>query len=269
MSSLPLDQAVLRYCRQVVMQTMDHVRERMREDNLQWLKCQAMNPRIAKSEQNMTMAIDQEAEDMIVAALQFKLAKLKTVKAYTLFSEEMGIKTFPEGTAVEDADLVVFVDPIDGPEFVEALQGGWCLIAAYDRRINDVIAAVAGDIFLDRLYWASSNGYAECLDFITHSWFRLDGGVARKTSLAGGVRVKPLDQGDLKGSLPLSPLPRPGTSKSSVRKSDRNAAKHRGDKLFFHLQVASQVVLVLFPILEGFKDLSIYQMPSQRFLMLV
>jgi myo-inositol-1(or 4)-monophosphatase len=185
MSSLSLDQAVLRYCRQVVMETMDHVRGRMREDNLQWLKCQAMNPRIEKSEQNMTMAIDQEAEEMIVAALQFKLAKLETVKAYTLFSEEMGIKTFPEGTAEADADLVVFVDPIDGTEFVEALQGGWCLIAVYDRRINNVIAAVAGDIFLDRLYWASSNGYAECLDFITHSWFRLDGGVARKTTLAG------------------------------------------------------------------------------------
>jgi hypothetical protein len=70
---------------------------------------------------------------------------------------------------------VVFIDPIDGTEFVEALQGGWSLIAVYDRRINDVIAVVAGDIFLDRIYWASHSGYAECLDFITHSWFRLDG----------------------------------------------------------------------------------------------
>ena len=36
------------------------------------------------------------------------------------------------------------------------------------------IAAVAGDIFLDRLYWAGS-GVAECIDFATHSWFKLDG----------------------------------------------------------------------------------------------
>ena len=50
---------------------------------------------------------------------------------------------------------------------------------------NEVIAAVAGDIFLDRIYWASKSGYPEGLDFITHSWFRLDGGPTPKTSLQG------------------------------------------------------------------------------------
>jgi len=48
-----------------------------------------------------------------------------------------------------------------------------------------VLAAVAGDIFLDRIYWASKSGYAECLDFITHAWFRLDGGAQPKSCLAG------------------------------------------------------------------------------------
>jgi hypothetical protein len=68
---------------------------------------------------------------------------------------------------------------------IETLQGGWSLVAVYDRRIHNVIAAVAGDIFLDRLYWASQGGYAECLDFISHSWFRLDGGMEPKSSLSG------------------------------------------------------------------------------------
>ena len=122
---------------------------------------------------------------VLVEALQFKFAKLPGIKAYTVFSEELGIQTFPAGAAEADADLVVFIDPIDGTEFVEALQGGWSLIAVYDRRCNEVIAAVAGDIFLDRLYWASASGYPECLDFITHSWFRLDGGREPKASLAG------------------------------------------------------------------------------------
>lgn len=38
MSELELDQLVLRYCRQVVMLAMDHVRSRMREENLPALK---------------------------------------------------------------------------------------------------------------------------------------------------------------------------------------------------------------------------------------
>jgi len=182
---LELDQLVLRYCRQVIMLAMDHVRSRMREENLPSLRRCVAQPHVQKSELNLTKAIDQEAEDLIVEALRFKFAKLPGIKAYTLFSEELGIQTFPEGAADADADLVVFIDPIDGTEFVEALQGGWSLIAVYDRRRNEVIAAVAGDIFLDRLYWASASGYPECLDFITHSWFRLDGGREPKASLAG------------------------------------------------------------------------------------
>lgn len=185
MAELEFDQLVLRYCRQVIMLAMDHVRSRMREENLPALKCRVSHPHLHKSEQNVTKAIDQEAEDLILKALQWKFAKLPGIRAYTVFSEELGIQTFPAGATETDADLVVFIDPIDGTEFVEALQGGWSLIAVYDRRSNEVIAAVAGDIFLDRLYWASHSGYPECLDFITHSWFRLDGGTTPKASLAG------------------------------------------------------------------------------------
>src|ERR1019366_5774269 len=145
MEELTFDHLVLRYCRQIIMQAMDYVRSRMREENLPVLKRQGQNIHTDQSELNLTKAMQPEVE----------------------------------------AHLVGFVDPIDGTEFVEALQGGWSLIAVYDRRENDVIAAVAGDIFLDRIYWASRSGYAECLDFITHSWFRLDGGVEPKSSLAG------------------------------------------------------------------------------------
>jgi fructose-1,6-bisphosphatase/inositol monophosphatase family enzyme len=185
MAELEFDQRVLRYCRQVIMLAMNHMRSRMREENLPFLKRQVAHPHLQKSAQNLTKAIDQEAEDVILEALQFKFAKLPGIKAYTVFSEELGIKTFPEGAAEADADLVVFIDPIDGTEFVETLQGGWSLIAVYDCRVKDVIAAVAGDIFLDRLYWASLSGVPECLDFITHSWFRLDGGMEPKSSLSG------------------------------------------------------------------------------------
>jgi fructose-1,6-bisphosphatase/inositol monophosphatase family enzyme len=185
MAELALDQRVLRYCRQVIMQSMDYVRGRMREENLPALKRQTAKPHLQKSELNPTKAIDQEAEDLIIEALRHKFAKIPEIKAYTVFSEELGIKTFPEGATESDADLIVFIDPIDGTEFVETLQGGWSLIAVYDRRIGEVIAAVAGDIFLDRIYWASQNGIPECLDFITHSWFRLDGGTNPKSTLAG------------------------------------------------------------------------------------
>src|ERR1017187_4125852 len=185
MAELEIDQLVLRYCRQIIMKTMDHVRSTMRGENRLNLKCAVADPRLQKSQQNLTKAIDREAEDLILDALHLKLAKLPGVQAYTVFSEELGIRTFPESASENDADLVVFIDPIDGTEFIEALQGGWSLIAVYDRRADEVIAEVAGDIFLDRLYWASKSGYPEGLDFITHSWFRLDGGPAPKTSLQG------------------------------------------------------------------------------------
>jgi myo-inositol-1(or 4)-monophosphatase len=167
------------------MKTMDHVRGTMRGENRLHLKCAVADPHLHKSAQNLTKAVDRDAEDLILDALQHKFFKLPGVKAYTVFSEELGIKTFPEGASESDADLVVFIDPIDGTEFIESLQGGWSLIAVYDRRTDEVIAAVAGDIFLDRIYWASKSGYPEGLDFITHSWFRLDGGPTPKTSLQG------------------------------------------------------------------------------------
>lgn len=185
MTEMDLDQLVLQYCRQIIMKTMDHVRGTMRGENVTRMQRRADSPRLQKSEQNVTKAIDRVAEDLILDALQHKFAKLPHIKAYTVFSEELGIQTFPEGAREAEADLVVFIDPIDGTEFVEALQGGWSLIAVYDRRSDEVLAAVAGDIFLDRLYWASRSGYAECLDFITHSWFRMEGGHEPKTTLAG------------------------------------------------------------------------------------
>ena len=181
------------------MQAMDFVRSNMREENVPNMKRQVENPHLCKSQQNLTKAIDQATEDVILDALQYKFAKLPEVRAYTVFSEELGIKTFPEGASEDEADLVIFVDPVDGTEFAEALQGGWSLIAVYDRRINEVIAAVAGDIFLNRLYWASKNGYPECLDFITHSWFRLDGGTAPKNNPGRRPGECAHDEG---GSLP-------------------------------------------------------------------
>jgi myo-inositol-1(or 4)-monophosphatase len=185
MAELEPDHLVLRYCRQIIMKTMDHVRGTMRGENRLHLKRAVADPQLQKSKQNLTKAIDRDAEDLILDSLQRKFLKLPGIKAYTAFSEELGIKTFPEGTSENEADLVVFIDPIDGTEFIEALQGGWSLIAVYDRRADEVIAAVAGDIFLDRIYWASKSGYPEGLDFITHSWFRLDGGPTPKTSLQG------------------------------------------------------------------------------------
>ncbi|MCL4180058.1 MAG: hypothetical protein KJ072_20210 [Verrucomicrobia bacterium] len=184
-ADLALDHLILRYCRQVVMKAMDHVRGRMRGENRLHLKCAVADPELQKSQQNLTKAIDRESEDLILDALHHKFAKLPGAPAYTVFSEELGIRTFPDGANEAGADLVVIVDPIDGTEFIESLQGGWSLIAVYDRRAGEVLAAVAGDIFLDRIYWASKSGYPEGLDFITHSWFRLDGGPEPKTSLQG------------------------------------------------------------------------------------
>jgi myo-inositol-1(or 4)-monophosphatase len=180
-----LDHLILRYCRQIILKTMDHVRGAMRGENRLHLKQAVGDPRLPKSNQNLTKAVDREAEDLILTTLERKLDNLPGVGTYTVFSEELGIKTFPEGASEAEASLVFFIDPIDGTEFIEALQGGWSLLAVYDRRANDVIAAVAGDIFLYRIYWASQSGFPEGLDFITHSWFRLDGGPAPKTSLAG------------------------------------------------------------------------------------
>ena len=55
------DHLVLRYLRQIIMQTMDHIRSGMREENIPYLRHQSVNPHVQKSAQNLTMAIDQEA----------------------------------------------------------------------------------------------------------------------------------------------------------------------------------------------------------------
>ena len=123
MAELEFDQQVQRYCRQIILKTMDHVRGAMRGQNRLHLKQAVADPRLHKSAQNPTKAVNRDAEDLILDALQFKFHKLLGGKAYTVFSEELGIKTFPEGASESDADLVVFIDPISGTEFIEALQG--------------------------------------------------------------------------------------------------------------------------------------------------
>lgn len=185
MNTSNVEEDILRYCRQIVLKAMNHVRATMRGSKRLSLKETIENIDVQKDQQNLTKAVDKEAEDLIISSLSKKFKKVSAVKAFTVFSEELGIHTFPDGANEADSDLVIFIDPIDGTEFIESLQGGWCLIAVYDRRINDVIAAVAGDIFLDRLYWASRNGTPEALDFTTHSWFKLDGGPNPKTDLTG------------------------------------------------------------------------------------
>jgi myo-inositol-1(or 4)-monophosphatase len=184
-STSNVEEDILRYCRQIVLKAMNHVRATMRGSRRLSLKETIEDTDIKKARDNLTKAVDKEAEDLIISALAKKFKKIPNIKAFTVFSEELGIHTFPEGANETDADLVIFIDPIDGTEFIESLQGGWCLMAVYDRKANDVIAAAAGDIFLDRLYWASQNGPAETLDFTTHSWFKLDGGPNPKTDLTG------------------------------------------------------------------------------------
>ncbi|MBI5207941.1 MAG: hypothetical protein HY934_09135 [Candidatus Firestonebacteria bacterium] len=178
------DNDILRYCRQIVMKAMDKVRTEMRGSTRLSMKQSIENIWTEKSELNQTKAIDKETEDLMLASLCKKFKKIKEVKSFIVFSEELGIKSFPEGTKDSDADLVIFIDPVDGTEFAENLQGGWCLMAVYDIKNNEVIAAVAGDIFLDRLYWASKSSDAEGLDFITHSWFKLDGGPNPRNDLS-------------------------------------------------------------------------------------
>ncbi len=185
MHTLYPDQEILRYCRQIVLKAMDNVRSNMRGSKRLSLKESVENQATEKSELNLTKGIDLSTENLIISSLNKKFKKIKSIKAFTVFSEELGIKTYPEGCSEEEADLVIFIDPIDGTEFIESLQGGWCLMAVYDRRESEVLAAVAGDIFFDRLYWASKSETAEAIDFITHSWFKLDGGSKPKTELSG------------------------------------------------------------------------------------
>lgn len=180
-----MNEDILRYLRQVVMKAMDRIRSRMRGSERLVLKGAIETSADTKAATNLTKGVDREAEDLIIESLLRKMPKMKGVERLAVFSEELGIKTWPASLDPDDADWIAFIDPVDGTEFIENLQGGWCLLALYNRRENRVEAAVAGDIFLNRLYWASHDGPAECLDFVTHSWFKLDGGPDPKTSVAG------------------------------------------------------------------------------------
>jgi hypothetical protein len=61
-TELELDHLVLRYCRQIIMKTMDHVRGTMRGENRLHLKRAVTDPQLHKSKQNLTKAIDRDAE---------------------------------------------------------------------------------------------------------------------------------------------------------------------------------------------------------------
>jgi len=181
---------ILRYCRQVVLKAMDSIRARMRGSNRLLLKESVLGSEEKKAQGNLTKGVDREAEEIVIQSLLKKLPKVGNIERLAVFSEEAGILTFPADLQPEAADWVAFIDPIDGTEFIEGLQSGWTLLALYDRRRDRVEAAVAGDLFLDRVYWASQSGPAECLDFATHSWFKLDGGSKPKKSLQErGVRL--------------------------------------------------------------------------------
>ncbi len=180
-----MNEDILRYLRQVVMKAMDRIRNRMRGSERLALKGAIASSAETKADTNLTKGIDREAEDLILDSLLKKLPRMKGVERLAVFSEERGILTYPEHLDAGNADWVAFIDPVDGTEFVENLQGGWCLLALYNRAADRVEAAVAGDIFLNRLFWASHGGAAECIDFATHSWFRLDGGPDPRKSVAG------------------------------------------------------------------------------------
>jgi myo-inositol-1(or 4)-monophosphatase len=180
-----IDREILRYCRQVVLKAMEMGRTSMRGSGRLSMRTVVDNKRTLKAGQNRSKAIDIGIEDLMLGALGKKFARIPALRSYAVFSEESGITTYPPDASERDVRWVVFLDPIDGTEFVETLQGGWSLLAVYDRDRGEFVAAVAGDFFLDRLYWASRGGDAEAIDFLTHSWFRLDGGPEPKRQLAG------------------------------------------------------------------------------------
>lgn len=180
-----MDDDILRYLRHIVLKAMDRIRNRMRGSDRLVLRDAIMSSADTKDRTNLTKGVDREAEDLILNSLLRKLPKMKGIERLSVFSEERGVFTYPEHLDPDDAEWVAFIDPVDGTEFAESLQGGWCLLALYNRTLDRVEAAVAGDIFLNRLYWASQNGPAECIDFVTHSWFKLDGGPAPRKTVAG------------------------------------------------------------------------------------
>jgi len=82
MAALDFDYLMLRYCRQIIMQAMDHVRSARREENLPAMRCRVIDPQVDKSELNQTKAIDRQAEDLILESLQHTFAKLPGIKGY-------------------------------------------------------------------------------------------------------------------------------------------------------------------------------------------
>jgi len=164
---------------------MDRLRGHMRGADRLRLRDTIVTSEETKADTNLTKGIDADIEDLLISGLLRKLPKMIGVDSLAIFSEERGISCLPEGSDPDQAAWVAFVDPVDGTEFVEHLQGGWCLLALYNRADNRVEVAVAGDAFLNRLYWASRSGPPEGLDFVTHSWFKLDGGPAPRKKVAG------------------------------------------------------------------------------------
>ncbi|NOZ20014.1 MAG: hypothetical protein GXP25_02885 [Planctomycetes bacterium] len=178
---------LLRYGRQVVMRAMERTRFEMRGGRRLAMKEVVEGSLEHKSVENPTKQIDKEIENDIIASLRKKLGTIAGLPPYAIFSEECGILACgSEAGSEQDARFVIFVDPVDGTEFAEALQGGWCLLGFYDAQERKALGAIAGDIFLDRLFWTPDEfGRASALDFITHSEFHLDCGPehARKTRL--------------------------------------------------------------------------------------
>ena len=58
MAELEFDHLVLRYSRQIILKTMDHVRSAMRGQNRLYLTCAVADPQLQKSAQNLTKAVD-------------------------------------------------------------------------------------------------------------------------------------------------------------------------------------------------------------------
>ena len=146
---------VLRYCRQVVLKAMDNARASMRGSDRLSLRSVVGGSGAEKLPLNLTKGTNVLAEEHIVATPKNKPVRRLGIHPQTVFSEEIGIRIFPEGASEHDAEFVVFIDPIDGTEFIESLQRGWCVVAVYDRRADEVVCAVAEDIFFNRLHWAS------------------------------------------------------------------------------------------------------------------
>ncbi len=186
---------LIRYGRQVVMRGMEQTRHAMRGSSRFTMRATVAETSEHKSEENPTKGIDQAVERDIIAHLQEKLSRIEGLPPYAIFSEECGIVRC-QGHAGQSGEpaFVVFVDPIDGTEFAETLQAGWCLLSFYDKARGRAIGAVAGDIFLNRLFWTPDEfGRATGLDFVTRSEFHLDGGPdARKKTTLDGARVNVL-----------------------------------------------------------------------------